>query len=161
MRKTLYILVIIGVFGCKHSQKRETISIDSRRLIVYDFDTIITNDIYSLTTKYRDSTIFYEYLNLTDSTKNMTFRFIRNTNKIHFGPTEFELKSRNILKTDMRFDRYEDEPVPDGMGSLYFNENYGILGFYNGQGMQFHFITDKNIEKFDLPIFYKTESLKE
>ena len=90
----------------------------------------------------------------------MAFHFVKNSNKIHFGPTKFDLKEKNIIKNKFNFDRYETEPISDTMGSLYFNKYYGILGFDNGWGMQFHYLSDENNELFNLPIFFKMEDLE-
>ncbi|SMG53679.1 hypothetical protein [Arenibacter troitsensis] len=161
MKKLIYILLTISILSCKESPKREIIKTDSRQLIVYDYDTIVRNNKYQLTKKERDSVIIYEYLNLVDSTKSMDFRFVKHTNKLHFGPIEFELKESNKVQTDFKFDSYETEPIPDSMGSVLFNKDYGILAFDNGWGMQFHYLTNDNMEEFDLPIFYKMADLDE
>ncbi|WP_299438268.1 hypothetical protein [uncultured Aquimarina sp.] len=159
MRKIIYILVLIGLFSCNEPVKKEKVVIVSRLLAVYEFDTISRKNEYKLTIKDKDSFIRYEYQNLVDSTKNMAFHFVKKSNKIHFGPTEFELEEKNVIKRKFLFDRYETEPIPDGMGSIYFNQEYGILGFDNGWGMQFHYLSDENKEQFDLPLFYKMEDL--
>ena len=161
MKKLIYISILIGLFGCTEIGKKEKIEIESRLLVVYEFDTIVRENDYKLTIKDRDSFIRYEYLNLVDSTKNMNFHFVKDVNKIHFGPVEFDLEERNIFQTTLEFDRYETEPIADAMGSLFFNRDYGILGLDNGWGMQFHYLTDKNIKQYDLPLFYKMEDLEE
>tara|TARA_Y100001933_G_C18959739_1_gene547615 strand:+ start:908 stop:1390 length:483 start_codon:yes stop_codon:yes gene_type:complete len=160
LKKIIYILIIVGLFSCNEPVKKEKVEVKSRLLLVYEFDTITRKNDYKLTIKDKDSFIRYEYQNLVDSTKNMAFHFVKNSNKIHFGPTEFDLKEKNIIKNKFNFDRYETEPIPDAMGSLYFNQDYGILGFDNGWGMQFHYLSDENNEQFDLPLFYKMEDLE-
>ena len=161
LRKHIYLLITVGFLSCGEPPKKEITNTYSRQLIVYDFDTIVENVEYKLIRKERDSVIHYEYLSLVDSTKRMNLQYIKHTGRIHFGPTEFELKEHNRIQADFEFDRYETEPFPDSMDSMIFNEEYGILAFGNGQGMQFHFLTDKNLEQFDLPMIYKVEDLEE
>ncbi|MBC3845863.1 hypothetical protein H8K90_05700 [Winogradskyella echinorum] len=155
MRKIIYILISVGLFSCNEPAKKQIIEeIVPRQLIIYEMDTIKRKDDYKLTIKNKDSLIQYEYINLVDSTKNMDFKFIKSSNKIHFGNTEFLLEEKNLIQNKYKFDRYETKPVTDGMGSLYFNLDYGVLGFDNGWGMQFHYLTEENKSQFDLPLFY-------
>ncbi|MEY8022140.1 hypothetical protein AB8P51_14980 [Muriicola sp. SD30] len=154
-------MILIGLSSCSEPVKKEIVKVESRLLVVYEFDTITRINDYKLTIKEKDSFTRYEYQNLVDSTKNMDFHFVKNSNKIHFGPEEFNLEEKNIIKNKLNFDRYETEPIPDAMGSLYFNQDYGILGFDNGWGMQFHYLTKENKEQFKLPLFYKMDELDE
>ncbi|WP_378184993.1 hypothetical protein ACE939_08905 [Aquimarina sp. W85] len=154
MKKIIYVVISVALFSCNKPAKKQIIEIVPRHLIVYEMDTIKRKDEYRLTIKNKDSSIRYEYINLLDSTKNMDFKFIKSSNKIHFGSTEFFLEEKNLIQNILNFDRYETESVTDGMGSLYFNVDYGVLGFDNGWGLQFHYLTEENKSQFDLPLFY-------
>ncbi len=61
----------------------------------------------------------------------------------------------------MNFDQYEPEPIPDGMGTLYFNKEYGVLGFINGWGYQIHFLSDQAKEEIKFPIFFDPQNLND
>ncbi|MBW8242071.1 hypothetical protein K1F50_04615 [Muricauda oceani] len=151
MRKYLYLCLFI-LIGCK--SKNDIVSIESRKLVVFDFEEMVRENQIELTRVESDSLIKYRYENLVDSTKSMSFQYLKHQDKIYFGPEQFYLKEKKYLVEESVFDKYETEPIPDGMGPLLFNKEYGVLAFDNGWGMQFHFVTKKNEKKFQLPIIY-------
>lgn len=134
---------------------------ESRKLVVFDFKEMVRENQIELTKIENDSLIVYLYENLVDSTKSMSFQYVKHQNKIYFGPEQFYLKEKNSFVEELVFDKYETEPIPDGMGPLIFNQEYGVLTFENGWGMQFHYLTNKNEKKIHLPVIYDYSHIDE
>lgn len=151
LKKFFYISLFI-IMGCE--SKNDITTIYSRELIVFDFEELVRDNSVELTKIENDSLVRYKYKNLADSTKSMIFSYLKNQDKIYFGPEQFHLKEKIYLTEGLVFDKYETEPIPDGMGPLLFNKDYGVLAFDNGWGLQFHFLTENNKENFRLPIIY-------
>ncbi|WP_299111534.1 hypothetical protein [uncultured Winogradskyella sp.] len=108
---------------------------------------------YELTKKINDSSIIYNYKNLSDSEKNIGFKFLKKTNQLFFIGTEFELIKENHYSdktlSEQGFDLYVlAEPIDDGNGPMFFNPEYGILNLDNGWGMDLIFL--KNGQKTEL-----------
>ncbi len=166
MRKALYIILVFSILSCSNSKKSDAKPseqnkipenqiekiIEKRFLYVFDIDYLKTEMEYELTTERSDSLVIYHYKNLTNSEKNMDFKFIRKTKQLFFSGTEFELikedhYSENKL-SELNFDLYVlNEPVDDGNGPMFFNPNYGILNLDNGWGKRFLYLKkDKETE---------------
>ena len=165
-------LVLIGItifIGTSMGKRAENIEgiksteyptrTELRNLIVYEFDSIKKKMPYELIIREKDSVLIYNYKNKTDSTKNMSFRYLKHNGNLFFGPDEFGISIKNEFQSDFKFDQYNlTEEVIDGMGVLLFNRTYGVLGFDNGWGKQFYYLTEQNINEIKLPILYrKTE----
>ena len=121
-------------------------------MIVFESKNLVRNNPIELTKTENDSLIKYWYRNLVDSTKSMSFQYLKNQDKICFAVEQFHVKEKKYLSEETIFDIYETEPIVDGMGPLLFNKDYGILAFENGWGMEFHFLTKEYKSKFNLPI---------
>lgn len=149
MKNFIYIYLFILV-GCE--SKKEIVTVESRELIVFESKNLVRNNPIELTKTENDSLIKYWYRNLVDSTKSMSFQYLKNQDKICFAVEQFHLKEKKYLSEETIFDIYETEPIVDGMGPLLFNKDYGILAFENGWGMEFHFLTKEYKAKLNLPI---------
>lgn len=154
MRKVIYIICFFGILiGCVNSNKKESIQKENRELMVFDLYKLVRDDQCEMTRIENDSVVLFKYKNLIDSAKNLEFEYWKKESKIHFGPEQFVIAERSVLIGEDIFDRYEViEPIPDGMGPVIFNSEYGVLAFDNGWGMEFHLLSDKNKEEFELPL---------
>lgn len=157
------ITIFIGTSMGKRAENIEGINIteypirtELRNLIIYEYDSIKRQLPYELTIREKDSVLIYHYKNNIDSTKNMIFRYLKINENLIFGPNEFGISSQNEFQTELKFDQYNlTEDVIDGMGTLLFNRTYGVLGFDNGWGKQFYYLTEKNTKEIKLPILYR------
>lgn len=124
-------------------------TIENRFLYVFDVDSLKTETEYELTIEKNDSIIKYHYKNITDSEKNMNFKFVRKSKLLTFFGIGFEFKlikkehlSENKL-SKLNFDLYVlTESIDDGNGPMFFNPNYGILNLDNGWGRQYLFLNE-------------------
>lgn len=129
--------------------------IELRDLIVYEYDSIKSNTPFRLIIRQKDSITIYDYKSTADTTKNMSIRYVKHSEKIYFGHSEFSVSNTNDYKTDIFFDRYElDVRIIDGMGPILFNKEYGVLGLHNGWGKEFYFTTKNNEDKIDFSILH-------
>ncbi|MDC8003542.1 hypothetical protein POV27_05735 [Aureisphaera galaxeae] len=152
--KRLFYLGILVLACCSESQRKDFVEKEHRDLIVYDYDKLIRENQCELTRIEKDSIILFKYKNLVDSTKNMVFSFLKYKDLLYFGPNEFTLKERKYLVKEVAFDKYETEPIVDGMGPILFNAKYGILVMENGWGKQFHYLKENGPWNLELPILY-------
>jgi len=128
-----------------------------RHLTVFDFDSLIYNADYELTIRERDSFIIYDYRNKIDSTKNKGFRYLKYSNLLFAGPSEFHKIDSDKFPKIFGFELYNSDPrIMDGAGPVIFNKVYGVLGFDNGMLTQYYF-TNEETTNIKLPILYRTE----
>lgn len=121
--------------------------------MVFDLVKMVRDDRCEMTRIENDSSVIFKYKNLIDSTKSLEFSYLKADGVILFGPDKFVKVEDDVLIEELNFDRYElIEPYPDGMGPVIFNSEYGVLAFDNGWGMEFHLLSDKNKEEFELPL---------
>ena len=155
MKKTINILLILFIFSCSDSSKKETARTELRNLTVFEFDSLVSKADYELRIRERDSVIIYNYRNLNDSTKNQNFRYLKYSDILLAGPFEFIKTKNNYYPNFENFNYYNSDPgIMDGMGPVIFNNEFGVLGFDNGMGTQYYFTNDLT-EKIKLPILYK------
>jgi len=155
LKKTINILLIIFLFSCSHTSKKETQRTEIRNLTVFEFDSLVSKADYELSIRERDSVIIYNYRNINDSTKNKDFRYLKHSDRLLAGPFEFEKTENHYYPNFENFNYYNSDPgIMDGMGPIIFNNEFGILGFDNGMGTQYYFTNDLT-EKIELPILYK------
>lgn len=143
-----------NIEGIKNTEYKSRTEL--RNLIVYEFDSIKKQTPYELIIREKDSVLIYNYKSKNDSTKNMSFRYLKYNGNLLFGPDEFGISVKNEFQSDFKFDQYNlTKEVIDGMGALLFNRTYGVLGFDNGWGKQFYYLTEQNINEIKLPILYR------
>ncbi len=141
--------------SCSNSKKSDTLQselntksqfqVEKRFLYEFFVDSLQKEMEYELTKKIKDSSIIYNYKNLNDDEKNMSFKFVKNTNQLFFVGTEFELIKKDHYTdkalSELKFDLYVmTESVDDGNGPMFFNPEYGILNLDNGWGMNFLYL---------------------
>ncbi|MBO3100281.1 hypothetical protein [Gelidibacter pelagius] len=159
MKKTINILIIIFLFSCSDTTKKETQRTETRNLTVFEFDSLVSKADYELSIRERDSVIIYNYKNINDSTKNKDFRYLKHSDQLLAGPFEFKKTENHHYPTFENFNYYDSDPgIMDGMGPVIFNDEFGVLGFDNGMGTQYYFTND-SIGKIELPILYKQTEL--
>ncbi len=156
MKRMIFIFLSCFFVGCLTPIDKGITHIEPRILLVYDLDHLVRENDYTLTITQKDSLVMYDYKSEVDSTKNMSFKYLIDLNKIYFGPNEFSITGKSNYRTEYEFSTYNlTDQITDGMGDLIFSKEYGVLAFENGWGMQFHYLTKVNREIFDLPFFYK------
>lgn len=129
-----------------------------RNLTVYELDSLIYKSEYELTILEKDSVITYSYRNKTDSNKNKGFRYLKYSDLLFAGPSEFYKMDSDKFSIIFGFDLYHSDPtIMDAMGPVIFNKEYGVLGFDNGMLTQYYFTNGKT-DDIELPILYKPES---
>ncbi|WP_426430111.1 hypothetical protein ACPX19_11305 [Winogradskyella sp. HB-48] len=167
MKKALYITLVFSILSCSNSKKSDSLESEQNKTaqiqveeniekrFLYDFfvDSLKRKMEYELTKKIKDSSIIYHYKNLTDSEKNLNFKFLKKTNQLFFAGTEFRLIKENHYSnkslSEFNFDLYVlVESMDDGNGPMFFNPEYGILNLDNGWGMDLIFL--KNEQKTEL-----------
>jgi len=128
-------------------------------LTVFEFDSLLNKSDYELTVRERDSAVIYDYRNKTDSTKNISFRYLKYSDRLFAGSSEFNKIEADRYPEIANFDFYGSDPgIADGMGPVIFNKKYGILGF-DSMGTNYYFTTDKT-ENIALPILYGVKNLE-
>ena len=159
MKKALYIIFILSILSCSNSKKSDNskseqnikseiqIKNATEKRFLYEFfvDSLKREMEYELNKKITDSSIIYYYKNLSDSEKNMSFKFIEKTNQLFFAGSEFELIKEDHYSdkslSEFNFDLYVlVESMNDGNGPMFFNPKYGILNLDNGWGMNFLYL---------------------
>ncbi len=156
------VLIALLLFFALHMGNRKSsfeelteypIRTEFRNLLVYEFDSIVKRMPYKLIITENDSAIIYSYKNLEDSRKDIGLQYQKQTASVFFAQQEFQLSIKNAFHTDISFDEFTlTEVVNDGEGPILFNPIYGVLGWDNGWGMQFYFLTVQNMESVNLPI---------
>ncbi|SFW61268.1 hypothetical protein SAMN05660313_02816 [Cellulophaga fucicola] len=129
-----------------------------RNLTVFELDSLIYESEYELTIREKDSVITYSYRNKTDPNKNKGFRYLKNSDLLFAGPSEFYQIDSDKFPVIFGFELYHSDPtIMDAMGPVIFNKEYGVLGFDNGMLTQYYFTNGKT-DDIELPILYKGES---
>lgn len=108
---------------------------------------------YELTTEENDSIIKYDYMNLTDTEKNMVFKFVKKTESLIAFGTDFQLIKKDLFVdnelSNLSFDLYAlSEPIIDGNGPIFFNTEYGVLNLDNSWGKRFLYLKKEKEPKF-------------
>ena len=149
------LFVIAAIFfiglgiGSRASDWPSEPKIESRQLFVYSLDSLRRTYPYELTIEDLDSLVIYRYKNLEDSTRNMDFRYQKVAKTLSFTSSVLELEKEDVMIQDMNFDIFHSNVI-DGEGPVLFNEVYGLLGWHNGWGDYFFFMTQEN--EYLLPI---------
>jgi len=150
LKNILYIAFLIGIFtSCQNKTGKF-----SRTVKVYENDSLKTEMQYELTISKIDSGFIYNYENLSDNKKNMTFKYIKSKNRLHIHSANLGLYSvgnYSFKKTDSKeFDLFvETELMLDGHGPVLFNEKYGVLSSDNGWGVDFLFLPTESSNEMD------------
>lgn len=157
LRNKIYILLILITFSCSESKEKETERTEMRKLTVFELDSLIYKSEYELTIQEKDSFITYSYRNKTDPNKNKEFRYLKYSDLLFAGPSEFYKIESDKFPKIFGFELYHSDPrIMDAMGPVMFNKEYGVLGFDNGMLTQYYF-TNEETDKIELPILYKSE----
>ena len=129
-----------------------------RNLTVFELDSLIYKSEYELTIREKDSVITYKYRNKTDPNKNKEFRYLKYSDLLFAGPSEFYKMESDKFPVIFGFELYHSDPtIMDEMGPVIFNKEYGVLGFDNGMLTQYYFTNGKT-DDIELPILYKAEN---
>jgi len=163
MRDSLKLVFIILLFiSCKDLKKDEFITTEARILVGFRLNTYFKNNPIQLTRIENDSTIIFKYRNLADSTRILKFLYEKNKDRIWHDQIQFQLTTKQIQFSNIRFTKYEgDINIDDGMGPILFNEKYGILAWDSGWGTQNHYLTKENFDELNLPIIFNINDLVE
>jgi hypothetical protein len=124
------ILVLGLILSCSPLLQRE--NEEERISYIYYKDSLVNHQSYKLIIANNGAIIIYKYLNLSDSSKNMTFNFDTQSKVLTFNKLNMEKIEKDFLKinnlSSFAFDLYAMKiPVTDGWGSIMFNQYYGIL----------------------------------
>lgn len=104
---------------------------------------------YLLIKTVRDSIIKYDYKSTSDSTRNLKVSYLTKNQELRFDLSDYvkyENKTiRSNTNSEIWFDVYEmKEPVIDGISSVMFNKDYGILAIANPLGSPAFFMDKPN-----------------
>ena len=76
-------------FSCYESKEKETERTEKRNLTVYELDSLIYKSECELTIREKDSVITYSCRNKADTNKNKGFRYLKFSDLLFAGPSEF------------------------------------------------------------------------
>lgn len=131
MRLQRFQILLLGlILSCSAPLQQDRV--ESRISYTYYKDSLVKQQSYRLLIADSGAIINYKYLNLSDSSKNMTFTFSTQSEVLTFNKLDMEKMEKDFLiisnLASSAFDLYDLKmPVTDGWGSIMFNQDYGIL----------------------------------
>tara|TARA_B100000953_G_scaffold296705_1_gene290135 strand:- start:137 stop:607 length:471 start_codon:yes stop_codon:yes gene_type:complete len=144
LKRIIYLIILLFFINCSDKNKSESLN---RNAFIY-FSENPKEEIFDFKIIEKKDFAIYKYVSQVDSSKIVDLNFT-NKNQMFFGE-EFIQEKRNPISfqeiPDINFHFYEmKDPVIDGTGPILFNNQYGILGIYNGFGPRIIFL--KNSDK--------------
>lgn len=146
-----------GIYLFFYIQKRyeesptelKSIYTESRYLSGFSNNTLKLRTEYMLIKTVRDSIIIYDYRSVTDSTRNLKISYLTKSQKLKFNLSDYKKYETKTFQSNKNseiwFDKYEmKEPIIDGMSSILFNQEYGILAIANLLGPSAFFMDKPN-----------------
>jgi hypothetical protein len=127
----LICLLIFGFISCDNSDKNL-----QREAFIYNGMTFKKTESFVGTLIEKENNLIYNYVSKSDSTKNISVEFNKNTNQLHFGSNEYIILNQNSFSeqslSQNEFDYYYSrESYADATGPILFNSEYGLLAINN------------------------------
>ncbi|WP_271785380.1 hypothetical protein [Aquimarina algiphila] len=154
LKKLIYILSIILIqASCSDSNQKKRTVTETRFLSGISNDSLKIRTEYKLVKTITDSVMEFDYISVTDSTRNFSVSFKKHQSELILGFTRYKINKNNdlnnIIISNYQFESYiHITPEIDGMGPILFNQNYGILAIGNPLGPAAAFT--KNKPKFEV-----------
>lgn len=126
-----FFLIILVSSGCNENKT------DFRReAAIFNGTTLKKTESFDGTVLRKEDLLIYKYVSGQDSSKTISIKFDKTSDKLFFGTDEYEkVSGRKITEQGLSNDNFDffelKNPYADGTGPILFNQEYGLLAISN------------------------------
>lgn len=147
-----FLFIILFLSGCDKNK-----AAFQREGSIFNGETLMKTENFDGIILEKEKFLVYKYISQKDSSKTITVKFDKTSERMFFGPDEYQkvvgrkINEQSLSKYDFEFFELVD-PSIDGTGPILFNPDYGLLAINNVFGPTIILLKSKEDEEIKMGV---------